>query len=327
MRESVRESPDLKIVERGLWKGPDIVTAQSVVINHYEQVPVVITEKSIPPDFSFLTHGTSRFVRGFVRKDYDLYPSVRSRYAQVGLNIDNRIVEQIGEWLRNSIHLNEGGRSSNSITPTITVENRGARPVILEEGAHLFRFFNEDYRLYVRDDELVDAVKSGLIRIQGERLGDWTYSYGQVAKSRLPRPTGIFIRINPENRGWIPPDSNNEPVLIPDSGDGYRNVIDSLLKPVPEERTKRILWIGEAIRTTLDPSIDAVLDMIAVKGIKTDQDILDRSTWGTQLNSRVIDGGKTDWPIRVEIVSPTSPNIIPHFVHLRFIKRTRRLTF
>lgn len=315
------EQLQLGIIERGLWKSPDIVTAQSAVIKHYEKVPVVIAEENIPHNFNFSGYGTPWFMRDLMMKGHCIYPSVRSRYAQLGLNIDNEFVSQVGRWLRNNPHLDKEGRFPNTITPFITVENRGSRPVALDAGTHLFRLFSEDYRAYLRGDELVETVKFGLIKIQGERLGDWAYSYGQTAESKLPRPTGIFIRVNAENRKWIPPNSNDEPVRISDSEEHYRKTIDSLLQPIPKEQTKQILWIGETLRVTLDSSIDAILDTAAIRGINSDMDILDQNTWGTQLNSRIIDGGKTDWQIRTEIISPTSPDKISNFVHLRFIKK------
>lgn len=310
-------------IERGLWKGPDIVTTKSVVINHYEKVPVVITKENLPFDESFYQYGTRWLMDYFVARESAIYPSVRSRYAQLGLNIDNGLVKQIGEWLHNNSHLDEKAGFLNSIVPFITVENRGSRPVILDKDAHLFRFFKEGYGSYLQDDELVEAVsKSGLIKIQGERLGDWVYSYGQVPGRKLPRPTGIFIEINPEGRGWIPPHPDKA-IHIPDSGENYREIIDSLFEPIPKEQTKKILWIGETIKVTLDPSIDAVLDTVAIRGIKNDRDFTDESTWGIQLNSRIIDGGRTDWAIRTEIISQTSPDKIPNFVHLRFIKGSK----
>lgn len=306
--------------EMGLWKGPDIATAQSVVVNHFERVPVMITKESIGP-YPYYPYRALWSVRNFVYGDPPyIYPSVRSRYAQVGLNIDNRLVNQIGEWLQYNTHLDEKGDVPNSIIPVITVENHSSRPVILDKGAHLFRFFKENYTSHLQDYELVEAVKSGLIKIQGERLGDWTYSYGQVAGRKLPRPVGIFIRVNPENRGWIPPHSENKQIYIPDLGEGYRKTVDSLLEPIPGERIKKILWIGETIKVTLAQSVDAVLDTVALRDIRTDKDFTDAKTWGIQLNSRIIDGGRTDWPVRVEIISSTSPDEIPNFVHLHFVK-------
>lgn len=309
----------LYVPEMGLWKGPDIVTAESVIINHYEKVPVVITKQNVPYYYTYFD-GNPWFIRDFVYESSDILPSVRSRYAQVGLHIDNGLVKRISEWLHDNTHLDKKGEYQNNITPVITVENYSSRPVVLNKGAHLFRFFKEDYRSHLQDDELVKAVKLGLIKIQGESFGDWVYSYGQIAGRKLPRPTGIFIRINPENRGWIPPHPENRPIRIPDSGEGYRETIDSLLKPIPEEKFKRILWIGETIGLTLAPSIDAVLHTVAIGGIRPDKDFTDKSAWGTQLNSRVIDGGRTDWPVRVEVLSLTAPEVIPNFVHLHFLK-------
>ncbi|OGH17553.1 MAG: hypothetical protein A3C22_02895 [Candidatus Levybacteria bacterium RIFCSPHIGHO2_02_FULL_37_10] len=310
------------VIETGLWKGIDVAVARSITIKQYEKVPIILTRENVP-SFTPSNYYQQWFMRNFVMEESGIYVSVRSRYAQIGLDIGDKAVGEIKQWLYNNSHLGEEGNFPNKIMPVITVENHGFRPVALGEGTRLFRFIKENFKSYLEDDKLVQAVKSGLIKIQGDRLGDWTYSYGEVAGHKLPRPTGIFIRINTENRRWIPPHPDNEPICIPDSGEGYRKIIDSLLKPIPEEKIRKILWIGETIKVTLDPSIDAILDTAAIRGIKTDKDILDENTWGVQLNSRVIDGGRTDWQIRTEIISQTSLDRIPNFAHLRFIKKPR----
>lgn len=316
-------------IERGLWKGPDIVIAEDVIVdyNYSAQVPVLIAKDSFPQSPYLVTPWLAEH---FLRINENCYPSVRSRYAQIGLNIRNGVIAQIGEWLSYNVHLSDYNTSDynsryslNGLSLPITVNNHGSRPIRLEKGAHLFRFFEESYGSFLEGDELVDAVKEGLIKIKGESFGDWIYSYGMIPGHNLPRPDGMFIRINSQNRRWIPPHPENKPIFIPDSGERYREVIDSLLEPVAQEKYRKILWIGETIKITLTPPIDAILDTVAIRGINTDKDIMDQSTWGTQLNSRLIDGGKTDWAVRVEIISATSPDRIPHFVHLGFVKGTR----
>lgn len=313
-------------IERGLWKGPDVVIAQDVIVpsNSSAQVPVVITQDHLPEPSSAYPW----FIDSFLLGRNDLHPSVRSRYAQgAGLNVEDRVVGQIGDWLRSNVGLSDYDYNSKiflkCISPPIMVNNHGSVHIRLEKGARLFRFFKERYGSFLEGDELVDAVKEESIKVKGESFGDWIYSYGPVRGSSQNRPNGMFIRINPLNRRWIPPHPENKPIFIPDSGDGYRKTIDSLLEPIPEGKYKKILWIGETIRITLTPPIDAILDTVAIRGIGTDKDILDQTTWGTQINSRLIDGGKTDWAIRTEIISETSPDRIPHFVHFRFVKGTR----
>lgn len=38
------------------------------------------------------------------------------------------------------------------------------------------------------------------------------------------------------------------------------------------------------------------------------------------VNSLLLDGGSPEWPIRTEILSPTSPGKIPEYILLRFLR-------
>lgn len=86
-----------------------------------------------------------------------------------------------------------------------------------------------------------------------------------------------------------------------DIGPNYREEIDRLLEPVPETN-EQILWIGETPRITIPNAIEAFLDSAAYSLLPSDALEPRR---GYHINSRLADAG-SDWPIRVEIVSPTT---------------------
>lgn len=298
--------------ELGLSKYPDIATTKTVVVDRFAEIPVAIPIPINSPPYA--VHGFSdgsRFVM------YKPYPSVRSRYAQLGIDISDDVISQIEKGLRYDPNLNQDSEP----TPLITVNNYGARPILLKKGARLFRFYEEpDGLFYLQGDELVNAVESGFIKIQGEQLDDWQFSYGTIAGRIVVRAKGIFVRVKKEDRKWIPPHPDNKPIWIPDLENGYRGIIDSLLKPIPKQKDGIILWIGETVRMTLPLSIDAVLGRGVFREVNKSTDPKNQNNWGTQINSRLIDGGKTNWGVRVEILSENDPDG-DCFVHFRFKKR------
>jgi hypothetical protein len=300
-----------------LWNGPDVKIAESVLVNQSARVPIILNHESLPHYYSHSRWSAENFqsvMRG-------LYPSVRSRYAQLGINIDDNVMKQIEDWLKHNKHVNEKGYVLNSIAPIIDVKNYGGRPVQLGKGSQLFRFHEDPQFTMLEGDNLKDTVQSGLIKIEGERLGAWTYSYNDSDKNHA---TGIFVHVKRNNRKWIPPDSGKA-ISIPDVGE-YREVIDSLLKaPIPEKQYGKLFWIGETVGITLSPQVDAILDNIAIKDVY--EGMSNHPANGIQINSRLIDGGKTNWPVRVEILSDNCHS--PQYVHFRFIEKRKisRISF
>lgn len=259
------------------WKGEDVPVGKGVVLNARATADMQFT---LSPQH--LPHSDDIPLN-------QLRLSVRSRYAQLGIHVGEYIPE-IDGMLEET-----GGKKPMTITASIT--NFSARPVRLNEGDGLFRFFHcHRANLIDHYQDLECMIQNGAVKIGGREGMDWKIDPGQF---------GIMLRIN--NRRYIPP--NPEPVEIASIG-SYREQIDALLGPVPESETS-ILWIGETPHVTLDKTIEGVLSQSVVGDSGFTQ-----GKNGVHINSHLIDAG-SNWPIRVEVVSPTTPEKMPDFVLLR----------
>jgi len=130
---------------------------------------------------------------------------------------------------------------------------------------------------------------------------------------------GMYVLINPGSRKWIPPDPDGMPIAVDDKTHDYRTVISSLLQPIAETDEPNF-WIGETPKITLGPLVDAILDRRVVIFSPGGLPI---STELVQINSRLIDGGKTDWSVRLEILGRTS---VSELLYVRFSFISRKLS-
>ena len=290
-------------VEGKFWKGPDIVTSQDVTVYRHTNVPIIITPDSVPPLFGLPPEALSY-----------AKTSVRSRYAQAGIDLHDDIGGQIAQWIVENHKQTLDGGIHEQFETRAFVFNRCARPIFIQKGTKLFRFFYEFSKSSPRGKDLISLVESGEIKIDGKYGSDWMWSYNQIGSGE-ENIVGISIRIKSEGRKWIPPHPDNQPIIVGEEEGNYRKKIDTLLVPVPQDKREK-LWIGETVSVSLGKSLEAILDKAVLKNPKN----ITLETLGLQTNSRLIDGGKTKWPIRVEVLSSTTPEDMPNFVYLHFIK-------
>lgn len=264
--------------EGRLWKGPDVVTSSPVLLEKLRRaiIPVIITPDSLPP--------SSRNFR-------ELQISTRSRLAQVGLEVHGVIEDEITEGV-------------SDFRANVEVTNHCQRPIKLEEGFSVFRFFHESPGAAIDRRALESIFAAGIIKIEGEEGVDWEWSRN-----------GIFVSINSEGRKWIPPDSNNTPIIIDGKVVDYRSSIAPLFVPI-SQTDEKILWIGETPKITMPDSIEMILSKSAFHNHKDIQP----DNVGVQINARLIDGSKTGWRIRTEVESSTNPKKIPNVIHMRFAR-------
>lgn len=293
-------------VEGKFWKGADIVTAEDVTVYRHTNVPIVITPDSVPPLFGLPPEALSY-----------AKTSVRSRYAQLGVDLHDDIGGQIAQWIVENDKQTLDGGIHEQLNTKAFVFNRCARPISIPKGVHLFRFFYEFAQPMVRGKDLVSLVKAGEIEVDGRYRFDWLWAYNERGKG-IDNIVGMQIRIKDEGRRWIPPDPDNKPIVLDlaydTTGYDYRGKIDAMLEPIPYD-TEEKLWIGETVPVNLGKRIEAILDKIVV----SDSSKFEIETLGLQTNSRLIDGDRTRWPIRVEVLSATAKEVIPNYVHLHFV--------
>lgn len=271
------------------WKGPDIVITQPILIpaRGSRLVPLRITPENIRiPHIGMLS---------------DVHATMRSRVAQVGLD-----VLDLGGQLLHDLEV-KGADPTEPYEAMVRVDNFSNRLVVVPEETGLFRAYYENPQARLTGEALYDACERGDIQIAGEQGKEWHWSVERGGKV-----TGIYVKIDEESRRWVPP--QGEPLKIIDDADfDYRAYIDSHLEPIPYSH-RPILWIGETKpRITLSENVNGILHAALVKHVTGKNGIL-----GAHINSHLIDGGRTDWRVRVEVVSPTDENM-PDFVLFRFV--------
>lgn len=271
------------------WKGPDIATTQPSRIPARGSllVPLRITPENIQVPHPGLLS--------------DVHATMRSRVAQVGLDISD-----LGGQLLHDLEV-KGIDPTEPYEAMVRVDNFSNRVVDIPEETGLLRAYYENPQARLTGEALYEACERGDIHIAGEQGKDWHWAVERGGKA-----TGMYVKIDEGSRRWSPP--QDEPLRIIDDPDfDYRAYIDSQLEPVPYSH-RPVLWIGETQpKITLSENVNGILHSALVKHVTEKNGIL-----GAHINFHLIDGGRTDWGVRVEVVSPTDENM-PDFVLFRFV--------
>lgn len=281
--------------EGRFWKGPDVETLSDFILHPFGVgiVPVALTEQMRSVlEASLVQHPKAR-----------KRVSVRSRYALAGLDVDSMMVER---RINRSFFQYP---SEDSSIIQVPIRSHAPRPVRLLEGTQLFRFFVDPGMDCIKNENLTSLLRSG-----GLRLGDGKWYFRLDPGSGVKM--GVFIPIDPGSRRRIRPDSQ-DPIVIDGQMTDYRQFLDGFLEPLTFSTTQKdCFWIGETVHLTLPAGVDAIIDGV----VRIDKDGRIRRESGRHTNSRLIDGGKTDWGIRVEVVSSIASQRIPNYLALRFVK-------
>lgn len=292
-------------VENKFWKGPDVQVATDVLLNTAARIPILIHPESLPPMDS-LDHDSLYFLHG----------SVRSRWAQLGVDLEEEVGPRIAGALIAS--LGPKGKVTSPFFGEVVLHNRATRSIHIPEGSRIFRLYYDVKESALFGKDLIHAFTSGNIKIEGEFGRDWAWAYSGEEAKEDDNIMGMHVRIDSRGRRWIPPDTDNIPVTVDDSIPDYRKKIDEFLVPIPRTR-ETILWVGQTNKITLS-SVEVVLDGQTRSNIDINTR---RLTKGYQINSRLIDDGRTNWPVRVEILSPTTRSAISNFVTFHFRRNLR----
>ncbi|HKC14913.1 MAG TPA: hypothetical protein VKC89_03055 [Patescibacteria group bacterium] len=314
-----------------VWKSPDIPIASDVLLQRGEvkDIPILAHPILFLPNIdSYLGPflGLPRAVLSYARS------STRSRYEQVGVDVSHGAGQLIAESLQDDI---------DHPIAFVSVRNNSERSVSLPQGTRLFRLYIEPSGSDVEGQNLLEMIKKGEIAISGEQGKDWDVAFdrltritedgmlqipgvdifgkvhgisGRLAYSGDEGAFGIWLRLDPDKRMWVPPDPDNLPIELPDNpGLDYRYIVDSYLKPAPVSEIL-IHWVGETVsKVKINPGVTGIIDRSPLRS-------KGNFTHGYQhANSLLLDGG-SDWPIRTEILSPTVPESVPNYILLRFIK-------
>ncbi|MDO8503978.1 MAG: hypothetical protein Q7S60_04815 [bacterium] len=302
-------------VGRRFWTGTDVKTTKRDVLlyptpydyEHWQALPIIVDPSNLPP-----LHGIN--VDTALRH---IWPSVRSRCAQFGVDTEDRVAARFEPELRR--HLADDGTLNKPFEARVLVCNRSHRFIKIPEGTGVFRFFRGWNLPHVGGQELEEMVARGNIQIEGKLGDDWKWVHGKLRQDGV---IGIAVRIDPSSRRSIKPTPRFEAISI-DNGGGsldQRARIDAYLEPVPQTNHE-ILWVGETPRIKLEGVVGLIQKAIFPEDL-TGQNllhVLQYGKHGTHANSHLLDDG-TDWPVRVEIWSATTPNRIPDFVPINFVR-------
>lgn len=296
----VEHSP-LNVGER-LWKGPDVSSTNSVLLmpSQSAAVPILITSESFPPRDAFFSKNLAA-----------LEVSTRSRVAQLGVEVCGILKEGVPQnILRDWQSLNG---NVHSFEAKIKVKNHCKRPIRIPENFPIFRFFHETIASSIIGKALKFMYEEEKLKIEGEEGKDWEWSMKRNNTTGEMEPIGLFIKIDSQGRKYISP--SDTPIILDDKVHDYRKSIDSISEPI-RETSDSILWVGETPKITLGEDLEIILGKSAFHDFRE----MRSDGMGRQINSRLIDGGRTDWKIRVEILSPTTLSGIPNYVYMHLTR-------
>lgn len=293
------------------WKAPVDIPAKHLqaLKPGLNDVPVIVSPLALPP----MRHLSSDALK-------HISASMRSRYAQLGLEPDENIGHNIAYFFDNYAELANDGTVEDSFEALIPIINHSPRTVIVE--GNILRLYSEWASTPVRGEALIEKVHSGEIGLDGVEGEDWKWIYKKRNGRREEKDiVGVDVRIQPERRLWIPPDSENPIIRISSTSPDYRDEIKRLQRPIPET-DEEVLWTGR-VRISLGKSVEGIITE-KIEGYVDPTEILEdeqevcRS--GRHIHSLLIDAG-TNWGeggVIVEIKSATSPLRIPKWVPFRF---------
>jgi len=313
---------------KGLWKGPDVHVSEDTLLqpspsyDSWVNIEVTITRDNLPPldgacidDLSFL------------------FGSLKSRRAQSGVDLyelpGNVLAQQIEKTAysreyKNKPPINSHGDPVLNYSEIIQslyeqeyhglikffnvpyegivlVANRAAKPIRLDKGMGLFRFFLP-LSAPVSGKELLGLLKEGEIYIDGERGTDWNV----IEDEGLA--VGVMVKVDPQSEKWII-DQGEDPIYISDTDQNYRKNLDQTMSPLPKNRP--VLCIGETPRTQLSERVEGVIH-------KATSPTIDGNNWlygaNYHSNSYLVDAG-SNWRIRTEIFGKKGH---PRYIYYNF---------
>lgn len=225
----------------------------------------------------------------------------RSRLAQFGIEIpaDER------EKIINSL------KTGNKDCLALSIYNHSERGFEINNGLGLGRLLALNGR-GLEGEDLIRLIRGNKIKIGGRENRDW---WRVVDESQNMIGIGMALNMSRDKRLSLPNDeeliSINGKIVSP------REQADSLLESLRE--VKKTAWIGETeAPLTLGEGLYGVVSSKVGRREGQQIKIYHESR---HLNSVLLRGnGDTDWPIRTEIVGPTSPSRIANFIIINFYK-------
>lgn len=266
------------------WIAPhDLIVKDDVVLNPGWTLVSVGFNKDCLPPLQDLNQRTLLYLES----------ATRSRLAQCGIHVDPfSASENLALGFDENIpRLKEGAW----LYYPVALKNVSGRRIRLPANEGVFRLYSPWAAKPARNEELRDILKKGKVQIHGSEGADWHYvtaGFGTVA---------INLTVDPKSWRYVP-SNENEPFTVP-QGHNYREALDQvLLHPFDSSALPQgeVFWVCESrARVTIaNPSIHATIpERARVRDV-------DPKTgyYVPHLNSLLVNGGETDWPLRFELL-------------------------
>lgn len=209
--------------------------------------------------------------------------STCSRHALLALEIVSS-----GEELAESFRDEKGARTY------IRFKNHGRRTAVIDGGNKVGRPYIEGEANI--EGEALNSMLGKTIQIDGPAT-----SWERILNADK-KPIGVRLYLDPESRRQILPGR----LIVLNGEPDYRRIIDKFTGPI-EPSMDENFWFAQTAHTKIKKGVVGILK--------------DSSSPRTHmLNSHLIYGGQTDWPIRVEFVGPTFSTEMPTHVDMVFQK-------
>jgi len=279
LRNLAAREEQLKIPDGEFWIGPDLTTIHDITLR--PQTSTTVDVKVLPEHLP---------------SDLDLLPqahmSTRSILMQVGIEVGNETPEVIEATLHD--------KNNGDLHASIPLSNVGNRSVRIPEGTGVGSLYLWNGKT-IENGDLEELVAHGDISMTGERGQDWRY---YIDKNGVF--AGIHYRLDPNMKMYIPP--SEVPIDMAYLSNRHdRPKIDRLLRPVPNTDEK-IDWITQTKSAVgLSPRVHALIEP------NLNTPFFDAE----HRNSLLLKGGD-NWPIRLELSSPTVDNAVPEWILFRF---------
>ncbi len=268
-----------------VYKSADVPVLESTIVNPNDSADVKI----------YLNTSLFPYLKTFTPRILDeMKVCVRSRWAQAGLDIGGQSgTEQLGRTDGNEF---EYSKALEAYVGTVKVKNYAQRPLRIHEGSRLFRYYFLNPNNRLNTAQLISRNLSGEIQIDCE---NWSiHSVPDQATGK--EHAYLYVPVSSETFQAVDPD-DPEPFTISDSSPsfGRKSVDQHLIKPKPQHRQQ--LLIGETPKIYLAKHLNGELHA------RTEVPISEHEAY--QLNSRLLDGGITNHPVRVEIFTDITGKI------------------
>jgi hypothetical protein len=281
LRNLAAREEQLKIPEGNFWIGPDLTTFHDITLRPHTSTTVDV--KLAPEDLPSDPQLLSQ-----------AQMSTRSILMQLGIEVGSETPEVIEATLRDK----KNGDSHASIP----LSNVGNRAVRIPEGTGIGSLFLWNGKT-VENGGLEELISNGDITMTGDRGQDWRYYHDKNGVF-----AGIHYRLDPDMKMYIPP--SEVPIDMAYLTNRHdRPKIDKLLRPVPKTdekidwitQTKSAIGLSNRVHALIEPNLNTPFFDAEHR------------------NSLLLKGGD-DWPIRLELSSPTIDNAVPEWILFRFAK-------